>query len=258
MEGTTMRRLSAAVALVATATFGLTAPAWAHAELDPGEVKANVPTRIEIVVEHGCGTQPISKVATQLPPEVVDVQPEAPEGWTVSVAAGVITWDGSARPVKEDLRLGLTLTARAAAGTELGLPTVESCPDGASVRWIEDVPEGGDESQRPMPRLTVLEGAPAPTSTAAAPPATTAAAPTSAAAAPPAATAAPTTAAAGTSAASSAEPTTTVAAAPTSIRGDDDGGSGTSGAAVAAVAAAILAVAGGGIYLSRRAKGSVS
>lgn len=254
-----MRRLLTSGAVLAIATLGVAAPAWAHAELDPGEVKANVPTRIEIVVEHGCGTQPISKVATQLPPELVDVQPEAPDGWTVSVADGVVTWDGSARPVKEDLRLGLTVTARAQAGAELGLPTVESCPDGASVRWIEDVPEGGDESQRPMPRLMVLEGAPAPTTTAAAP--TTAAATTTATTAGAVTTATTaTTAAPATTAttATTAASTTTIALATTSAGGDDDGESGTSGAAIAAVAAAVLAVAGGGIYLSRRAKRSAS
>ncbi len=106
--------------------------------------------------------------------------PEAPDGWTVSIAGKVVTWDGSARPVAEDLHLGLTFTARAEVGTELGFPTIESCPNGESVRWIEDVPEGGDETQHPQPRLAVTEGAPAPT-TAAAP---GAAAPTTAIASP--------------------------------------------------------------------------
>lgn len=174
-----MRRPLAAGAVVAAALI-VAAPAWAHVELDPASAKANLPTRVEIVVEHGCGTSPISKVATQLPPEAVDVVPEAPDGWTVSIAGKVVTWDGSARPVAEDLHLGLTFTARAEVGTELGFPTIESCPNGESVRWIEDVPEGGDETQHPQPRLAVTEGAPAPT-TAAAP---GAAAPTTAIASP--------------------------------------------------------------------------
>lgn len=174
-----MRRPLAAGAVVAAALI-VAAPAWAHVELDPASAKASLPTRVEIVVEHGCGTSPISKVATQLPPEAVDVVPEAPDGWTVSIAGKVVTWDGSARPVAEDLHLGLTFTARAEVGTELGFPTIESCPNGESVRWIEDVPEGGDETQHPQPRLAVTEGAPAPT-TAAAP---GAAAPTTAIASP--------------------------------------------------------------------------
>ena len=174
-----MRRPLAAGAVVAAALI-VAAPAWAHVELDPASAKANLPTGVEIVVEHGCGTSPISKVATQLPPEAVDVVPEAPDGWTVSIAGKVVTWDGSARPVAEDLHLGLTFTARAEVGTELGFPTIESCPNGESVRWIEDVPEGGDETQHPQPRLAVTEGAPAPT-TAAAP---GAAAPTTAIASP--------------------------------------------------------------------------
>lgn len=226
--------------------LGLAAPAWAHVEIDPAEVKANTPTEVEVVVEHGCGTSPISKVVTRLPAEAVDVTATAPDGWTVTVAAGVVTWDGAAKPVAEDLRLGLAFTARAEPGSELKFPTIESCPNGEDVRWIEDVADDGTESQRPLPRVRVLEGAPAPTTaapTTAAAPATTAVAATTTVAA------ATTTAAA---AVTTAGPTTVAAptaAAPTTVA--DDGGVNSTGGLLAGFGAAAVVVLGAGVLFLR-------
>lgn len=243
-----MRRPLAAGAVVAAALI-VAAPAWAHVELDPASAKANLPTPVEIVVEHGCGTSPISKVATQLPPEAVDVVPEAPDGWTVSIAGKVVTWDGSARPVAEDLHLGLTFTARAEVGTELGFPTIESCPNGESVRWIEDVPEGGDETQHPQPRLAVTEGAPAPTTVATtAAPASTAGTTASTATS---ATSAPTTAAAPGAAA----PTTAIASpdiSTTGLASDDGDDDSSSTGVIVAVIVGVLLLAGTTVAIARR------
>lgn len=209
--------------------LALASPAWAHSGLTPDQVKANTPTDVALVIEHGCGSSPISKVAVRLPPEVVDVTPEAPEGWTVAVVGDVVTWEGAARPVLDDLRVGLTLTARAEPGDELPFPVVQTCTNGEEIRWIEDVVDDGTESTRPLARLRVVEGAPMPATPATtAAPATTIAATTSTAGPPsseaatstvaagPTTTPTPTTApgaggaAAGTTAAGASGPTTTV------------------------------------------------
>lgn len=235
----------------AALALGLASPAWAHVELDPAEVKANTPTRLEVYVEHGCGTSPISKVVTRLPAEAVDVSADAPDGWTVSIAGNVVTWDGAAAPVPEDLRLGLTLTARADAGAVLNFPTVESCPNGEEIRWIEDVPDDGGESNKPLPRLRVVAGAPAPVTTAAAAP-TTAAAPATTAT-PATTAAAPTTAAGATTTATTATGTTGTGAPtggpPTTVRGE--GGVNSTGGLLAGFGAAAVVVLGAGVLFLR-------
>ena len=255
------RAVTASIAVTASAgamVLSLASPAWAHVELDPGQIKANVATRIEMVVEHGCDASPISKVVTRLPPEAVDVNADGPTGWTAAVAANVVTWDGTAAPVTKDLRLGLTFTARAPAGAELALPTVESCPDGEEIRWIDVVPATADESVHPVPRLTVSTGD-APATTTAAPataaPATTAAAtttsvprttPTTATTAGPSTTGGP----AGGPTSADGSPSTTTAPGPAPSNG---GGSG----ALVAVAGVLVAVAvvGGVVVTVRRRRG---
>ena len=245
-------RRRAVTAMAATAlAIGLSAsPAWAHVEPDPEEVPANVPTRVELVVEHGCGSSPIAKVVTRLPAEAVDVTADAPDGWTVSIAAGVVTWDGAARPVQEDLRVGLTFTARAQPGTELGFPTIESCPNGTEVRWIEDIPSSDDESKHPLPRVMVVAGAPAPTTTSAT---TAAAAATTAGAA--------TTTAATTTAPAPAATTTAAGLPPSSTSATEPAAaekrsSGSTGAIVTVASALVVAAAFAAVVAVRRRRPS--
>ncbi len=216
--------------LGAAFAVGLAAPAWAHVEIDPAEAKANTPTEVEVVVEHGCGTSPIAKVVTRLPPEAADVSASGPDGWTVSIVGNVVTWDGAAKPVAENLRLGLVFTPRAAAGTVLGFPTIESCPNGQDVRWIEDVPDSDSESVKPLPRVAIVAGAAAPAAALTA----TSAASTTAAAAP------------------TASAPTTIRVSPTTVAGDGGGVNSTGGVLAGFGAAAVVVIGAGVIFLRNR------
>jgi hypothetical protein len=251
--------LATLAALVPLAALVWSGTAAAHVEASPGEVPANTPVEIALTIEHGCGTSPISKVVTRLPAQLVGVTAAGPEGWTATIADGVVTWDGTARPVAKDLSLTLAFTARAEPGTEIGLPTIESCPNGQEVRWIEDVPDSGDESSRPLPRLRVVLGAPAPTTVAV--PAT-AAAPTTTAPrtdGAPATTAVPTTAAATTAATTTAAAVVVATGATTGTTaagaagGGDDGGAPVGVFALAGVA--IGGLVGAVLAAGRRRRG---
>jgi periplasmic copper chaperone A len=246
--------------LGAALAIGLAAPAWAHVEIDPAEVPADTSSQVDVVVEHGCGTSPISKVVTRLPPEAVDVSATAPEGWTVTIAGAVVTWDGAARPVAEDLHLTLEFTPRAAVGTVLGFPTIESCPNGQEVRWIEDVPDSDSESVKPLPRVVVVAAPVTATTATAAPPAappaatTTAAAPTT-----PAVTTAPTaapTSTAPTSTPPTSTPPTTTRVPTTTVAGDGGGVDSTGGVLAGFGAAAVVVLGAGVIFLRNRKRGS--
>lgn len=138
---------SASAALV----VALASPASAHVEADPQTVPAGESATIELVVGHGCDGLDTTGLQIQIP-EGLDVEPEAPEGWSVTVEERVIAFEGGPLDDHDPLGFPLTFTAPDEAGT-LSFPTVQLCGE-ESASWIGDA-----DSDNPAPEVDITAAA---------------------------------------------------------------------------------------------------
>ena len=275
----TVRR-AAALSTVATGAVVLAfgGLAFAHIETDPSSVPAGVPATVGFVVEHGCGTEDTTGMDIELPDGITDAT-AAKDGWTATVADGVVRFSGGVLDHDTEGTFEIAFTAPTAEGT-VSFPTVQTCGD-TEIAWIAATVPGQPEPEFPAPLLEITGVAPttaepttaapttaAPTTAAAATTAApTTAAPTTAAAATTATptTAAPTTAAAATTAAatttspasttsSSSTTTTTIEVTSSTTPADDDGGS-NAGWWIAGGIVAVLAITGAILAARRHMQG---
>ncbi len=241
--------------------------AVAHVEPGPKAAEAGTRATIGFVVEHGCDASPTVRVRFQLPAGVTDPEPEAPDGWTGSVAGQEVTFEGG--PLAADVEgvFGVAMTLPPQPGN-LYFPFIQTCEQG-ELAWIAIPEAGAPEPENPAPALLVTDGPPTPeelegTAQPVPPPEqlpdTTAASTTvvTAATSVAATTTTATTAAPATaeSPATTAVPATTESVSTTSASGeaapatDDDDGSPV-GLIIAGVVV-VVALAGGGVLLARR------
>ena len=69
-------------------------------------------------------------------------------GWTATVDATGIVWNGG--PLSGDEEVSLTFTATLPSGVErLEFPVLQTYDDGDIVRWIQSAPEGSPEPDFP-------------------------------------------------------------------------------------------------------------
>lgn len=226
--------------------------AAAHIETDPPAVAAGSPATVGFVVEHGCGDADTTGMDIKFPDGITDAT-AAKDGWTVTVAGGVVRFSGGVLDHHTAGTFEITFTAPTTPGF-VSFPTVQRCGD-TEQPWLDETVEGQPEPEHPAPRLEITQGPPtsdeltvptdddddadatttaAPTTTAAVTTAaTTTAATTTAPAASTTTLAATTTAAAGT---------TTIAVTTTTVA-DDDGDS-HAGYWIAGGVAAVIVIAG--------------
>ena len=216
--------------LVLMAVGGLAQPAFAHVEPDPESVPAGSTGTITFNVEHGCEESNTVRLEMQLADGVTDPTPAAIDGWTSSVAGGVITWTGGPQPHDQELLVPVEMTFPNSPGDVLLFPLVQTCEQG-EVRWIDPPNPDGSEPEDPAPTVT-LTAAQGETTT------TTAAATT---------VALSTTAVAATTAVS-----VTIAAPASTAIPESDEGSDNTAAVIAIVAVGIVAVVGLGAWLLAR------
>lgn len=236
--------------------FGTGASAFAHIDPDPKNAPAGSEQSVGFTVQHGCERSPTIQLDMRLPDGTTKPVPEAPAGWTATVADNVVTFVGGPLPddVEETFRVRMVLPTT--AGSPIYFPFVQRCEKG-EIRWI-DVPSDGSagELDEPAPAMKLTASvatattAPTPPSPAAVPTSSTPSTPTSATAA----ATAPPTAEAASSPATSAP---TGSTRPDSTTNDNGGSSGLAGTLVfIATMAAIAFMAGLAYWQARRRRSS--
>lgn len=145
------------VGLATVVLFASADAASAHIEPDTATVAAGEPVTVGFELEHGCGDQPTTQLAIQVPESVTDAQPVPIDGWESSVVGRTVTFAGGPQPAHEALTISLMFTAPDADGASLTFPMVQTC-GATEIAWISTT-EGAD---RPAPTLVVgPSGAPA-------------------------------------------------------------------------------------------------
>ncbi len=221
--------------------IGAPSPAGAHVEPTSATGEAGRRADVGFVPTHGCGTAPTVGIDIQLPDDVLDPLPEDVDGWTTSVDDRVVTWDGGLLPDGDELAFSVNVLLPDAPGTTLFFPTIQRCPDGESLAWIQQPGDGTDQSY-PAPAITVVDATGPPGTTTPPPPTTEATGPTTAA--DPAAT---TT----TAPATTVVPSSTTVPEPTLVESESDSG-GDSLVPVLLALIGVIGVAAGAIVLLRR------
>lgn len=173
MNRTFIRPLIAAGSLAVL--FGMWAtPASAHVDPDPFEAPAGSEQLVHFLIPHGCDGSPTIKVAMKIPAGAQAVRPQQLSGWTVTTTTGPVTpydddgqqitegavevmWEGGPLPDDQVQQFSLSLRLPdGKVGDVVEFPTVQTCAVG-STSWIEEMPEGGEEPEHPVPVITLTE-----------------------------------------------------------------------------------------------------
>ena len=152
-----LRLLAGTGTLAAGAVLLTPALASAHIEPNVSEVPASEPVTVAFNLEHGCDGAPTTQLDMQIPEDITDAQPVDKEGWTGSVADGVVTFAGGSQPGDQDTDFSITFTAPDTPGIELRFPIVQTCGT-TEVAWIEE----SEDDELPAPVVMVGEGGSAP------------------------------------------------------------------------------------------------
>jgi len=163
--------MALAVGAGALAALGASAPASAHVEPTATVVPAGSAATVEFTVQHGCDGSPTTKIEFKVPDEIADALAVDKDGWTGSVADGVVTYEGGPLPADREDTFSVSFTAPATVGATLAFPFLQTCVEG-SIDWIQ-LDEG---AERPAPIIEIGDpdpNAPVPTTTVAEPTTTT-------------------------------------------------------------------------------------
>jgi uncharacterized protein YcnI len=178
MKTRTAARLLAVTAAAALVTLGLAGPASAHVTITPEATAAGSFTVVTMNVPHGCEGSPTTKVAIQIPEDILAVTPTRNPYYDVAkrieklpkpvtdahgnkvterVASVVYT---ARTPLPEGQRdaLELSLQLPEKAGETLAFPAIQTCAKGETA-WTE-IPTGGqdaEELEHPAPAFEITE-----------------------------------------------------------------------------------------------------
>lgn len=173
------RNTARLAALPAALGLGLlaAAPAMAHVTISPSTGEAGAYTVLTVSVPHGCDGSATTKVAVQIPEEIVAVTPTRNPLWKASkvmtkLAAPVKDEDGNEitervgqvvytakTPLPDGYRDAFELSLQLpedAAGKTLRFPAIQTCEKGQTA-WVE-VPASGqseDDLEHPAPAVEV-------------------------------------------------------------------------------------------------------
>ena len=171
-------RLLAASAGAGLITLGLAVPASAHVTVTPEATAANSYTIVTMSVPHGCDGSPTTKVAIQIPEDILAVTPTRnayydvatkieklaepvtdSHGNSVTERVGSVVYTART-PLPDGQRDGLELSMQLPdkPGETLAFPSIQTCQKGETA-WIE-VPSGdqdADELENPAPAFEITE-----------------------------------------------------------------------------------------------------
>lgn len=170
--------LVCALGLAAAFTLLAAGPAGAHVTITPSEGEAGSYTVLTASVPHGCEGSPSTKVAIQVPEEILSVTPTRHPMWEVEKVmtkldepvtdshgnevterVGQVVYTAK-EPLPEGYRdaFELSLQLPDAPGETLAFPTVQTCEQGETA-WTQ-VPSGdqsADDLDAPAPTVEVQQ-----------------------------------------------------------------------------------------------------
>lgn len=175
----TLARLGAA-ALGATAlVVASSGLAGAHVTVSPSSGPAGSYAVLTVGVPHGCDGSPTTRVAIEIPEQILTVTPSVNPNWTVETVmvqldtpitdshgteiterVGQVVYT-AITPLPDHLRDAFELSVRLpeeAAGQTLAFPSVQTCEQGETA-WVQLAADGqsGEELEAPAPLFTVTE-----------------------------------------------------------------------------------------------------
>ncbi len=171
-------RLLAVPAAAALVALGLAAPAGAHVSITPEATAAGSFTVVTVSVPHGCEGSPTTKVAIQIPEDILAVTPtrnpyydvakkmqklsepvKDAHGNEVTERVGSVVYTAKA-PLPDGQRdaFELSLQLPDKAGEELAFPAIQTCAKGETA-WTE-VPTGDQDEEdleHPAPAFEITD-----------------------------------------------------------------------------------------------------
>lgn len=175
-------RVAALCAATAAGISAASAPALAHAVVEPKQAPANSYQKVTLRITHGCAGEATNKIIVVLPDGILTARPQAKPGWQVDllkeklaepVSAGhgkmltervvQVVWSGNSLPDWQFDEFALSVKLpEGEAGTALPFVTVQECAKGS---WHWSAEEGththshGDGMQMgPAPVLRLTTG----------------------------------------------------------------------------------------------------
>jgi periplasmic copper chaperone A len=175
-------RLAAAAIGAGALAVTSAALAVAHVTISPGSGPAGSYAVLTVGVPHGCDGSPTTRVAIEIPEQILTVTPTVNPNWTVETVmvnldtpvtdshgtelterVGQVVYT-AVTPLPDHLRDAFELSVRLpeeAAGETLAFPAVQSCEQGETA-WVQLAAEGqsGEELEAPAPLYVVTEPEP--------------------------------------------------------------------------------------------------
>lgn len=169
-------RLLAATAAAGVALVSFAGPASAHVSINPNTTSAGAFAVLTMSVPHGCDGSPTTKVAIQIPEEILSVTPTRNALWdvaktkkklaepitdvhgnTVTERDAVVVYTAKTPlpdGIRDEFELSVQLPEK--KGETLVFPTIQTCEKGQTA-WTEVPAEGQDahELESPAPAFTL-------------------------------------------------------------------------------------------------------
>jgi len=149
-----------ALAVVGVSTVAFPGVAWAHTEAEATAVEAGL-TSITFTPEQECGagSLPTTGLRVQLPPDASQVRPVADTGWSADATDSEVSWTLLPGAEATSVNFAVTLLLGQPAGSTVYLPTIQQCPDGEEIVWLQVPASPGETLRRPAPSIVVPENA---------------------------------------------------------------------------------------------------
>jgi len=166
------------IALLASVAL-LVAPslALAHSTLEVTSASAGSSYKGIVKVPHGCDAKPTIALKVTLPQGLYGAKPMPKAGWTLNIATAPyakpyvshgktytdgpasITWSGGSlsNDNYDEFVFQASIGDDVAPGTKLYVPIEQTCPDGASARWVEIPKAEGERLKSPAPFIVVAQ-----------------------------------------------------------------------------------------------------
>ncbi|MFI5616119.1 YcnI family protein [Streptomyces sp. NPDC051567] len=173
-------RLPLAAALAAATVLVLSAPAFAHVSVQPGEATKGGYATISFKVPNERDNASTTRLEVSFPTDqpLTSVMPQDVPGWTVTVekskldkpltvhgkqineAVTKVTWSGGKIEPGKFQQFPLSVGKLPETADQMVFKAIQTYDNNEVVRWIEETKEGAEEPQSPAPvlKLTAAKG----------------------------------------------------------------------------------------------------
>jgi uncharacterized protein YcnI len=171
------RAVTRALAVAAVALVALAPMAAAHVTVNPGEAEKGGFARLTFRVPNERDDATTTAVEVNFPEDApfTSVRVKPKQGWTytmetrtldepldnhgeqVTEVVSKITWTGGNIGTTEFEEFDVSVGRMPEEGDFLLFPSIQTYSSGEVVRWIDEPVEGGEEPERPAPKLDLID-----------------------------------------------------------------------------------------------------